>query len=334
MVRETTLRSLALLLLVVAAGTVGYVLIEGWPVRDALWMVFITLSTIGFSEVQPLSEAGRLFTMALVVGGLGVGTYALSQVGRAVVEGEFATWMRERRRKRMMKALEDHFIVVGYGRLGRVVARELASGGYPVCVVERNHEPGLSFESEGFLVIFGDGADDDVLREAGIERARGVAITVAPVAEAIFVTLSARQLNPTVPILTRVDSDASAVKARRAGASQVVSPHAMGAWRMALGLVRPHTTTLIDLATLAEHDEIMLDEIVVTAESGWVGSTLAELGLSQRYDLLVVGIRRAHGGLVPTPRGHTAIEAGDILIVLGEPKDVARLAGLVGGSVQ
>lgn len=229
-----------------------------------------------------------------------------------------------------MKSLVDHYIVIGYGRLGEVVVKELVETGAQVCIIESDADLVSKLERDcPHVVLQGDGAEDSVLRRAGIERARGLAVTAAPVAQAIFITLSARQLNSRIPILTRVDSDESSVKARRAGATAVVSPHIMGGWRMAHGLARPHTTNFLDLATLAEHDDIMLDEVEVDDTSGWVGRTLGEMQVARDQGVLVVAIRRGSGEMVVTPSASTPLNAGDILIVVGEPANVSGFNAVI-----
>ena len=321
--RRSLLLAALLPVAILGVGTAGYVFIEGWSVLDALWMVAITLTTIGYGEVQPLSSEGRIFTMAYLAGGLSVGTYAVTRLTSALLEGDIVQLYRDNRRRRLMKSLVDHYIVIGFGRLGEVVVRELLETGSPVCIVESDPDVVERLERDGAMVVLqGDGAEDEVLRAAGIERARGLAVTAAPVAQAIFVTLSARQLNPEIPILTRVDSDESSVKARRAGASAVVSPHIMGGWRMAHGLARPHTTNFLDLATLAEHDDIMLDEVEVDAGSKWVGRTLGEMQVAREQGVIVVAIRRVSGEMEVTPSAATPLFADDILIVVGTPERV------------
>ena len=307
--------------------------IEGWGVLDALWMVVITLTTIGYGEVHPLSPEGRAFTILLIVSGLGVGTYAGTQLTWAVLDGDLFKAYRDRQRRRMMRNLNNHQIVIGYGRLGRIVARELIDAGHTVAVIERDPVVAEEVAAMGVPVIHGDGADDELLREVGIERAKGMAITAAPMAEAIFITLSARQLNPEIPILTRVESDEGAVKARRAGATGVVSPHIMGGWRMAHGLTRPHTTTFLDLATLAEHDDIMLDEIEVEQASGMHEWTLSDLGIRHQHGVLIVAIRRRTGEMLVTPQASTQFYVGDVLIVIGEPAKVRLLNKVMRGQV-
>lgn len=324
--RSSIALALLLLLAVTTVGTVGYVLIEGWHPVDALWMVVITLTSIGYGEVHPLSQPGRIFTLGLIFAGLGAVTYTLTSATRVFFEQNLIDMMRQRRRRRMTKKLSGHYIVIGYGRLGQVVARELEDTGQTICLIERSADALDEAERRGVAVVHGDGADDDCLREARIEHAAGVAVTAAPVAEAIFITLSARQLNPEIPILARVESDESAVKARRAGATAVVSPHIMGGWRIAHGLTRPHTSNFLDLATLAEHDDLLMDEVEVTADCRWCDRSLADMAVAREQRVLVVAIRRTDGRMEVTPTAETVVRDGDVLIVIGEPARVRTFA--------
>ncbi|HJN73472.1 MAG TPA: potassium channel protein [Myxococcota bacterium] len=322
-----------LLGLVQVVGVVGYVLIEGWSPLESWWMVVITLTTIGFGEVQPLSPLGRVFTIGLILSGLGLVTFTFTAATRAIFEGDVVRDWRRRKRRKALDALSDHYIVVGYGRLGRAVAAELRATGHAVCVVERGraaHEAILDEPSRPEAALQGDGADDEVLLLAGIQRARGLAVTTPAGAEAVFITLSARQLNASLPILTRVDNDGQAVKARKAGATGVVSPHSMGGWRMAHGLVRPHTSSFLDIATLAQHDDILLDEIDID-EGTWAGRSLGDLEVRRRYGVLVAAVRRKDGDLVPTPDADTVVRAGDVIIVIGAPERVRKLDRELGG---
>ena len=171
----------------------------------------------------------------------------------------------------------------------------------------------------------GDGANDDVLRAAGILRARGIAIAVSSSAEAVFVTLSARELNPELNIVTRVADSEHALKAKRAGASSVVSPHTMGGWRMAHGLVRPHASSFLDLATLASHAELLLEEFEMPPGSALAGRSLGDLRLGEQLGVLIVAIRRSSGAMIPTPSANEVLAAGDVLIAIGAPAKVRAL---------
>jgi voltage-gated potassium channel len=320
--RRSLVLSVLALLAIVGGGVGGYMAIEGWTALEALWMVVITLTTIGFGEIHPLSPLGRVFTIGLVLSGLGVGTYTMSRVTVALLEGELAAAIRQRRRERTMKQLHDHHIVVGYGRLGKTIAAELHQSGHQVCIIEENAALVEVARTRYQHVLQGDGGRDDVLLEAGLLRARGLAIATPDPADAVLITLSARQLAPKLPIVTRVTSDEVGVKARRAGATQVVSPHSMAGWRIAHSLIRPHSTGFLDLAMMAEHDGIQIEEMTLPANSPLDGRSLAELMIGQKHGVLVIAIRRPDGTLVPTPPADTRVAEGDVLIVIGAPERV------------
>ena len=322
------LLAFVLLGLVQILGISGYMLIEGWTALESWWMVVITLTTIGFGEVQPLSPEGRVFTILLILSGVGLVTFTVTATTRAIFEGDVVRDWRRRKRRRFLDALNDHYIVVGYGRLGRAVTRELKTTGHDVCVIERDrvsYEAALDEPNRPRGLMQGDGSDDEVLAAAGIARARGIAVCTPSGAEAVFITLSARQMRSDLPILTRVDSEAEAVKAKKAGASSVVSPHWMGGWRMAHGLMRPHTSSFLDIATLAEHEDILLDELKIGPSSRWAGRSLGTLHVRNKHGVLVAAVRRASGEMVPTPDADTMVEVGDVLIVIGARERVLAL---------
>lgn len=269
-------RGLLALGALIIIGVAGYMFIEGWSALDALWMVVITMTTIGYGEVHPLSPPGRVFTIGLIVAGVSVGAYVMSWVTRELIEGGLQRALDARRIKKQMMTLSDHYIVVGFGRLGRAVAEELKMSGENVVVIDR------APVDLDVPHIVGDGADDGILRQAGIDRARGLAVAVSSMADAVFVTLSARQLNPNLYIITRADDPKEAQKAKRAGANTVISPHTMGGFRIAHGLVRPHSTSFLDLATLASHADIDLDEFHVQVGARWSESPWASWSYGPR----------------------------------------------------
>lgn len=318
------------LVAIIVIGTLGFMSIEGWRPLDAVWMVVITLTTIGFGEVHPLSDSGRIFTIALILAGLSIGTYAMTALTQMVVEGHLARFIRMQRRIRKMERFRNHFIVAGYGRLGRTVVDELRDASVPVVVIEKEPVPNAA-ESDGVVILQGDAADDEMLKLAGIERAKGLAVAVSSAADAVYVTLSARELNPTLNIVTRVADHGDALKARRAGATSVVNPHTMGGWRMAHGLVRPHASSFLDLATLAAYEHVQLEEFGIPEGSPHVGRTLRDLSLGERFGVLIVAIRRADGRLIATPRAAETIEPDDVLIAFGPPDGITRSREVVQG---
>ncbi|MFO0727478.1 MAG: potassium channel protein [Myxococcota bacterium] len=309
----------------IASGVVGFMLIEGWGPLDAIWMVIITMTTIGYGEVHPLSPAGRVFTIAFIIAGVSVGAYVTSWLTRELIEGGLERALEARRTKRQMENLSNHFILVGFGRLGRAVAEELRQSGEQIVIIDK-HPVDMDVPH-----IVGDGADDAILRQAGIERARGLAVAVSAMADAVFVTLSARQLAPNLYIITRADDPKEAQKAKRAGADAVISPHTMGGFRIAHGLLRPHSTSFLDLATLASHSDVELDEFHVQAGALVIGKTLREIDPRSHLGVLVLAIRRKSGQLIPAPGPEIRLDLGDVAIVMGAPAGVASFAKVLEG---
>lgn len=326
--RPLLVSSLAFLAML-AMGTAGYMWIEGWRALDAFWMVAITLTTIGFGEIHTLSDNGRVFTLGLILAGVSIGTYAMAQITQQVVEGKMSAAILARQRRRRLEALKDHYIVVGYGRLGETIVEELRASGMQVCIIEKHPGSLARLEASGLPVVQGDGSNDDVLRRAGILTAKGMAVAVSSSAESVFVTLSARSLNAKLNIVTRVSDAENALKARRVGATSVVSPHTMGGWRMAHGLVRPHTSSFLDLATLATHADILLEEYEIPENCALVGKSLGSLRLGEQLGVLIVAIRRTDGRMIATPHASEILGAGDVLIAIGAPAKVQKLGALM-----
>ncbi len=320
------------LLLVIVFGSLGYMLIEGWSLLDSLWMVVITITTIGYGEVQPLSAAGRVFSLGLIIFGVGLVTFTATRLARAVLDGEMARMLRLRRKELTMKKLKDHYIVVGYGRLGRVVVHDLLRAGVPVCVVERHQGVTEELEEQGVIpVVHGDGASDETLRMAGIERARGMAIALPSTAEAVYISMCARQFNSEINIVTRIDEPEATHRARRVGARQVVNPYHLAGWRIAHGLLRPSASSFLDLAFSSGHEGLAMDEQRIPDGSPYAGRSLAELNIGSSHGLLVVAIHRRDGTMLTTPGARVLLEPGDTVVVIGDPKALQRFAQAVGG---
>ncbi len=318
------------LLLVLAGGTVGYRVIEGWSWLDCAWMVLTTMTTIGFGEVHPLSDLGRIYTMGLIISGVGLVTFTATQVTRWVIDGELAAQIAERRRRRTMNRLEGHFIVVGLGRLGHEVAEELSHRGRTVVGIDP--EP-LHGDELRFLAmrLEQDGTVDDVLREAAIDRARGLAAATGSDPTNIFITLTARQLNPNLHIITRVDEATSVQKALRAGASAVVNPYGISGARMAQGLVSPHAAQLVDQAVGRNHSELEIEDVEIGDDTSYHGA-LGTLNIPERHRVLIVAIRRPDGHLMTSLDRGTELGPGDIAVVVGKPSELREFAIAARGS--
>jgi voltage-gated potassium channel len=314
---------LAALLAITVLGTTGYRLLEGWSWLDSAWMVVITLTTIGYGEVHPLSEAGRVFTLVLIMGGVSFASWALSQAAGYAFSGDLQRDLRARQLRRRVQQLDGHYLVAGYGRTGREVAADLVHAGARVVVLESDPIGVVAAREDGMLVIEGDATSDTSLRRAGVERAAGLAATTASDAVNVFIVLSARQLNRTMRILARVDHAENESKARHAGADGVVRPHAIGGTTIAHALVRPGAADFVAKALTRAHPDLSVEDVRVRSDA-FVGP-LGALALRERFHVLVVAIQRADGTLEPTPGDDARVDPGDLVVVIGKPAAIARM---------
>jgi voltage-gated potassium channel len=326
---ERRLKAVLLILLaVIAFGTVGYAAIERWPALDALYMTVITLSTVGFQEVYALSPAGRVFTMVLIVVGVAGAAYTLSVIGQMIVEGEVKRLLGRRRMQKGIKELADHYIVCGFGKVGRRAARELSLRRVPFVVVDKDPQRIELAEKDGFLFVQGDSTTDETLTSAGIQRAKGLIIAVANEADNVFIALSARQLNPGLFITARGESDDAEKKLKRAGANKVVFPHKIGAIRMALTTLRPNLVDFMTVMTFDKDTGLAIEEIQVKPGSSLDKTTLQVCPIRKDLGIMVVGIKKMGKDVFLNPAPDTKIEAGDILIVIGEREKLEQLERL------
>jgi voltage-gated potassium channel len=310
---------------VVITGIAGYRFLEGYTWLEAFYMTIITISTVGFGYIRPLSPAGMIFTIGLLFAGLGVVLYTAGTVTAKIVEGEFQQFFGRRRMEKQIDALTNHYLVCGYGRIGEVICRELASKPVPFVVIELEEERVRKVEDAGYLLLKGDATDEKVLLVAGVIRAKGLFATMPVDADNVFMVLTAKDLNPSIFVVARAETERSEKTLTHAGADKVISPYAMGGHRMAQAALRPAVVDIIELATHYQSLELQLEEIVVPMGSPCEGVTLRDSGLRQEPGVIVVAIKRALGGMVFNPSADEKIEAGDSLVALGE---VARLKGL------
>jgi voltage-gated potassium channel len=337
MTPPTVRRRLRLLVIIPAillvAGTVGYRAIEGpnWSWLDALYMTAITLTTVGFLEVHELSPAGRLFTACLCLGGVSLIFYTFGEVVRIVITGELRRELGRGSMERTLAALNDHIIVCGYGRVGRLVARQLQHQKRPHVVVERGVDLLEPLIEEEVPYVHGDATAESVLKEAGVERAAGLVAAVASDADNLYITLSARLLNERLLIVARCEDEAAADKFRRVGANHVVSPYVIGGLRIAQAVTRPSVTDFLDQFTVPGQPVAQIEEVRLAPESRLVGRTLAELRLSQELGLTLVAIRERGGGFVATPTDERVLEPGQTLIVVGHRRQLDELEKLAAG---
>lgn len=307
---------------VIAIGTTGYSLIEGASWWDAFFMTIITLTTVGYQEVFPLSTAGEVFTVALLVVGFGLLLFTTVEVARRVVEGEVRSLLGQARRSRMLGKLSGHEIVCGWGRMGQAVAEELRRSRRRVVIVERSPEKIRTLERLGLTFVAGDATDEGVLREAGAERARGFVACLNDDAHNVYAVLTARSINPGLFIVARASEEGAEGRLLRAGANRVVNPYQIGGARLAHMLAKPGVVAFLDSSmTTQEGGQLVLEQVQVAADSPLAGRTLAETDLRRRHRVAVVSLLRG-GQILPNPEADLRLAAGDVLVVLGARADL------------
>lgn len=322
-------RQIKITLLAVVAvfsiGTLGYILIEGWSLLDSVYMTVLTLATVGFREVNPLSPAGMIFTIFLMIFGIGIIAYAIGVFAQFMVEGHLQKVLGRRQVEKKISQLSGHYIICGFGRIGSIICRELHERPVPFVVIEQNSDFCEKIAAEGYLYLQGNATEDEILLAAGIERARGLITVVTSDTENVYITLTARGLSPDLFILSRAGDEGSEKKLNRAGASKVISPYNIGASRMAQAILRPSVMDFIEIATAGQNLELQLEEIMVTSSSRLVGMSLEQTGVRKEFGLIIVGIRSGTAPMIFNPPAETLITSGDILIALGPQPSIVKL---------
>ncbi len=313
-----------LLTAVVAFGTCGYHLVEGASLWDSFYMTVITLTTVGYREVFPLSRAGEAFTVVLLAVGIGLLLTAATELARGIVEGELRSVFGVNRRSRMLERLQNHEVVCGWGRMGQAVVEELVRARRQVVAVERHPDRLRELEAQGLLHVAGDATEERVLRAAGVERARGLVACLDDDAHNVYTVLTARSLNPGLFIVARATEDGAEERLRRAGADRVMNPYRLGGLRLAHMLAKPGVVDFLDFSLRpASGEQLLLEQLAVTESSPLAGKSLAELDLRRRHRLAVVSLQRG-ATLIPNPDPTLRLEVGDLLVVLGSRQDLDR----------
>lgn len=314
--RHKLLLSVLLIVLVISFGTLGYMFIEGWDLVDSLYMTIITLASVGYKEVHDLSFNGMIFTIVLIIGGVGTVAYALTSAARIIIEGELQDVFGRRRLEKKIKGLKDHYIICGYGRMGKIICKELREKNEKFVVIEKKTD--LGADTEDTLIIQGDATSDEALKEVGIEKAKGLISVLPTDAENLFVVLSARGLNPHLLIVARAGEEGSEKKLLRAGADKVVSPYHIGGLRIAHTILKPAVVDFIEFATKSGNIDLQMEEVTVQEASELSGLTLDECGIGRELGIIIVAIKNGSGELKFNPTFRSTINTGDTLIALGE----------------
>ncbi|MCI0453765.1 MAG: potassium channel protein [Candidatus Dadabacteria bacterium] len=314
-----------LIVFIIVFGTLGYMVIEDWNLLDSLYMTVITITTVGYKEVHDLSSYGVVFTIVLLIGGVGIILYVLGSAARLILEGELQEVIGRRRLEKKINELKDQYIICGYGRMGKIICKELRDKGISYVVVEKN--PILSNEKD-VLIFQGDATSDETLKKVGVERARGLVSVLPTDAENLFVVLSARELNPNLLIVARASDEGAEQKMLRAGADRVVSPYYIGGLKIAHIILKPAVMDFIEFATKSGNIELQMEEITVKEGSRLGGLELDECGIGKDLGIIVVAIKKPTGRMEFSPTSKSIIQIGDTLIALGEISKLKTLEGM------
>ena len=325
------IKGFTILAIILLIGTIGYVLIEGWTVLDSLYMTIITITTVGFGEVRSVSDEGRLFTIFIIFSGMGIIAYIVGMAAQAMVDFQVRSIIGRRKLGLKMKSIKDHYVICGFGRIGKIICRELKAKNIPLVVIDNAPEMRSILEAEGIPFIHDDATSEDVIIEAGVMRAKGVITVVASDADNLFITMTARGLNPRAYILARADEEKTEKKLMRAGADRVVMPYLIGGQQMAQFITKPTVTDFLEFTVHNKEMDLEIEELSVSDRSRLKGVTLIDSGIRRDMDVILVAIRKKGGEMKFNPSSGTRIDAGDTLISLGKRADLEKLTMILSG---
>ena len=318
--------------ILILVGTEGYHLLEGMSPIDALYMTVITVSTVGFGEVNALSPNGRIFTIFLILGGGGIAAYSLSVTAEFFMTGEWQSILEKRRRSRMMEDLNNHVIICGFGRVGRRVSKELINENIPFIVVDTDPEKIQHAEEHGFITFNGNAANEFMLKQAGIAKARALIAAASSDAENVFIILTARSLNSNIQIIARANYEDSEPKMIRAGANRTIVPYEISGKRMVTMLVRPSVADFLDEVAHFGGMEMIIDQMPIGPDSLLVGKTIAESNIRSEQGVTILAIHHANGHLDTHPGPDSLIELNSLLLVLGTREQLREMAKFAKGN--
>ncbi|MBF0202718.1 MAG: potassium channel protein [Desulfamplus sp.] len=310
--------------IILFAGTLGYMFIEKWNFLDSIYMTVLTLGSVGYSEVHPLSSNGRVFTILLIISGMSLIMYLAGVMVQFVVEGEMRYLLGRRKLNKSISKLQNHYIVCGYGRIGRTLCNQIKEQNSEVVVVEKNEELIPLLEKDQTLYIHGDASNESTLLKAGIQNAKSLIAVLATDIDNVFLVLTARQLNPNIYIMARTGSDNVRNKLLAAGANRVESPYEVGAVSMALKLLSPSVSNFLDIALSRKQKAIQIEEVPVSPKSKILNVMLKDSGIRKNYNIILIAIKKKDGEMIFNPSFETFLEEGDTIIAMGGADNLKR----------
>jgi voltage-gated potassium channel len=317
--------SVFLIIFIIILGVTGYMMIEGWNLLDALYMTVETLTTVGYNEVHEMTRMGRIFTILLICIGVAFFLYVAGAVVQFMVEGRIRTILGRRRLDKKIDRLKNHYIICGYGRIGKVLYKMLLSKPIDLVVVEKDPDLIPEMDADKILYVSGDATNEENLIKAGIQRAKGLIAALATDTENVFLVLTARQLNPDLYIIARASRNESKTKLQAAGANKVELPYDMGAVSMAQRIIRPTVTSFLELAVAHKRKDIQMEEMPVRSSSDLVNVMLKDSGIRQQFNLIIIAIKKLDGNMLFNPSFETVIEGGDTVIAVGQENNLQQL---------
>ena len=327
------IKALLAIVFVLSLGTFGYQIVEGWPFLDSFYMTVITLTTVGFGEVRPLSNEGRIFTIILIFLGVGVVTYAVLTGTRLIIEGQIYAFVTRRRFMKAVQRVRDHFIVCGFGRMGSYICQQLHERGIPFVVVEKDPKIQLKIVDLGYLMYAGDATEEESLIGAGIMNARGLVAVLDSDAENLYAVLSAREIRPDLEIIARAAEESAQKKLLRAGATRVISPYQIGGMRMLMSILKPTVMSFLEVVMDHTQLNVEIEEVQVAESSVYCEKRLAETDIRKDLDLIIIAIKKSDGSMVFNPGPDTTIECRDTLIAMGHPEMMVLFEKKAGAQV-
>lgn len=318
-------RAVLILLGILTFGTLGYTVVEDMPLFDSFYMTVITISTVGFAEISPPTPLGRVLTVVIIIAGISFGTYTIGTIVRIFVEGELKNYFGRRKVQKQIADLKNHFIICGFGRIGRIICDELAVDHFDFIVIEQNPAAIEKLNQKNYLCIEMDATAENALLQAGIMQARGLVTAVNSDANNVFITLTAKGLRPDIFVLARASEESNSDKLLRAGATRVVSPYLIGGKRMGQILKRPTVADFIDSTTTGNQLGLVMEEARVNPGSRLVGKNLIDSNLRRDFGVIIVAIKRPSGEMVFNPMPNETLQSEDVIVVIGKREDLNRM---------